>query len=320
MEIPNAIKSIPNAIATNVQSGVNSIKNTVNSFSTPAPSSFLSAGQDFLNANSIIAKFVFILLVVIVFVILFNLGIMLITYLLKSSQSPYLVKGLINGNNYIHITQDPSIKESIPIRRSNNKPTGIEHSWSVWLYITDPGSSNTSTTYSHIFNMGNGEVDSTTGIANINNSPGLYIKKTSNAGPNTCTLHAVMDVIPGISQNTQNQTVDISTIPIKKWVHVLLRLENNTMDVYINGVITSRVILTNVPKLNYNDIYVCNNGGFNGNVSDLRYFDHALTVFEINRIVTAGPNLTAAINSTGTQYHYLSTNWYNSNYNIPQVY
>jgi hypothetical protein len=318
MEIPASIKTIPNAITTNVQNGVNTIKNTINNLSVPAaPSSSLAnAGQDFINANSIIAKFVFLILVVIVFVLLFNLGMILIVYFLQSNQSPYLVKGLINGNNYMHITQDPSIKESITIHRSNNKPTGIEYSWSVWLYINDPSNSNTA--YSHVFNMGNGDVDLTSGIATVNNGPGLYIKnlQPTDSSGNTCTLHVIMDTVSG----SANSTIDVNAIPLKKWVHVLLRLENNTLDVYINGVITSRNILSNVPKLNYNDVYVCNNGGFNGNVSDLRYFDHALNVFEINSVVTAGPNLTAAVNTTGKQYHYLSTNWYNKNYNVPQVY
>jgi hypothetical protein len=77
-----------------------------------------------------------------------------------------------------------------------------------------------------------------------------------------------------------------------------MRVEN-TMDVYVNGTITSRTKFTAVPKQNYNDVQICQNGGFEGNLSNLRYFSHALSAFEINNIVKGGPSLMAA-NNTGS--------------------
>jgi hypothetical protein len=68
---------------------------------------------------------------------------------------------------------------------------------------------------------------------------------------------------------------------------------------YVNGTITSRTKFTAVPKQNYNDVQICQNGGFEGNLSNLRYFSHALSAFEINNIVKGGPSLMAA-NNTGS--------------------
>ena len=46
-----------------------------------------------------------------------------------------------------------------------------------------------------------------------------------------------------------------------------------------------------VPKQNYGDVFVGLNGGFDGNVSNLWYYDYALGTAEIQRIVNSGPIL-----------------------------
>jgi hypothetical protein len=299
----DTINNIGENIGNAASNTVNTVKDSLNSFSS---TNYINAGREFLESNSMIAKFVFIIFIVIVFVILFNLGIYLITWFSQSSLSPYLIKGLINGNQFKHISQDPKKVDSITLYRSNNQPTGIEFSWSVWLNINDPGT----TKYSHIFNMGNGDFGSD-GIATVNNGPGLYLKNDKNMG----TLHVVMDTLKNDGQS-DTQSVDIGVIPLGKWFHVLIRMENNVLDVYINGVITTRMNLLNVPRLNYNDIYICANSGFNGNLSNLRYFDYALNVFEINRIVSTGPNMKMLSSNQNNQYYYLSSSWYDSKINL----
>jgi predicted nucleotide-binding protein (sugar kinase/HSP70/actin superfamily) len=79
----------------------------------------------------------------------------------------------------------------------------------------------------------------------------------------------------------------------------------------VNGVITKRLTFTNIPLQNYDDIYVCGNGGFNGKLSSLRYWSYALNVFEINKVVSQGPNLSYNPGNNFVQ-NYLSTNWYTS--------
>jgi hypothetical protein len=307
--VSNTIGNVTNNISSTASNTLNSVKDTVSTFSS---TSYVNAGKEYLQSNSLIAKFVFIILVLIVFVVLFNLGIYLITLITQTNRKTLLINGMINGNQYTRITQDPNNADSIPIYRSNNRPTGAEFSWSVWLNVLDPGKSGK---YSHIFNMGNADYD-TEGIATVNNAPGLYLKNENNFG----ILRIVMDTIKNTNNtnNTSNsQTLDINNIPLNKWFHVLLRLQNNVLDVYIGGVMTARMNLADVPRLNYNDIYVCNNGGFNGNLSNLQYIDYAMNVFEINRIVSSGPNMKAAGSKKGSssssQNYYLSNAWYNSN-------
>ena len=99
---------------------------------------------------------------------------------------------------------------------------------------------------------------------------------------------------------------------MNKWIHVVIRIEDNKLDVYINGALAKRHILGNVVKQNYGNVNVALNGGFQGFISNLRYFSYALQPGEILAIVNDGPNTT--VNSqtslSVSTPPYLSLQWY----------
>jgi hypothetical protein len=266
------------------------------------------SSKDFMNSNGIVAKFVFLILILISFLIIMKLGIALITTFLQPSSSPYLIQGMNSGNNSIQITQDPAKTGSVQILRSNNQASGMEFTWSLWLQIN---SLEKSGKYKHVFTKGgNGKFNEETGIMNVNNGPGMYLKQETDG---SCTARIIMNTAstnPTKNQNTISEYIDVKNLPIKDvWVNIMIRLQNKIMDIYVNGVITKRLVFNNVPVQNYDDVWVCQNGGFNGKISNLRYFNHALNVFEINSIVSSGPNL---YETTGPYFvqNYLSNSWY----------
>jgi len=222
---------------------------------------------------------------------------------------------MIDGSYPMILTQDPSQTDSVFIQKSNNQSSGIEFTWSFWIYIKDLPTNQNGPTYQHIFNKGDINYNTSTGVSAINNGPGVYLKRDTNPNDTTnanfSTLHIVMNTVNG---KDTNNTIDITNIPIRKWVHVAIRMQNTIMDVYINGTINSRQLFNNVPKQNYDNVNVCQNGGFSGNLSNLRYFSYALNVFDINSIVSWGPNL-KVLDARGSQnnYNYLSRNWYSYN-------
>jgi len=236
---------------------------------------------------------------------LLSLGISLIGYFILPSNNPYLVKGMIDGSYPVRIPQNPNDSRSVPILKSNNENTGMEFTWSVWVYLNDLGTS--ANKYQHIFSKGDNLFNENSNIASVNNAPGLYLAPSQN------TFHIIMNTV---SPDNVNEIVDISNIPIKKWVNVIIRLKNTLLDTYINGTISNRIVLKNVPKQNYDDVYVCQNGGFSGKLADLRYFNKALNIFEINSILSSGPNTsTSKLTSDQTakgNYSYLSNLWYAS--------
>ena len=304
---------------------MNSIKNGfTNLFNGFSQSSVGSNVNSFLASNTLIAKFVFIILIVIIFVYLLSLGIVVIEWLVSPPSNPYVVWGMIDGGSPHVIYSDPTQSPSAFIARSNDRDGGIEFTWSVWLYVGDignyavatPPASSTCSTPSgpaaigklqHIFNKGNNTYN-VNNVATVSNCPGLYLSTETNS------IYVVMDTIDPTDNNI---FVNIDNIPIKKWFHVAIRVKNTVLDVYINGVIAQRLLLSNVPNQNYENTYVCQQGGFTGNLSNLRYYKHALNVFEISSIVNNGPNVAFSPISNSIapnkKYDYLSKSWYSYN-------
>lgn len=263
---------------------------------TPAKSEVAS----FLNSNSIVAKVAFLIVVVFAFMVLLKLGSQLLAYIFSPSPSPFLVKGTKEAKEMLRIPQDPGVNGSVPIMRSRNQGKGIEFTWSVWMFVESlndylPGK------YKNVFYKGAsapGNAGDAQGLNFPNNGPGLYIK------PNTNALAVIMNTYTVV-----NEEITIPDLPLNKWVNVIIRVEGNILDVYINGVIAVRHILSDVPKQNYGDVWVNANGGYDGLLSSLRYFNYGLSTMEIYSISQEGPDLTMD-KSLSAEPPYLSLRWY----------
>jgi hypothetical protein len=267
---------------------------------------YVNATQDFLNSNSLVAQVAFLLLVLFVFIILLRLGITLVGYFLSPTGSPKLINGMIDAKQLIVIPQDPTSEGSVTIPRSINANEGIEFTWSVWVFIDDL--TYNSGKYRCVFYKGNDYAKNpkqpdteSQGLNFPNNAPGLYL------APNTNNLIVMMNTF-----NVINEEITISDIPLNKWVNVIIRCKNNTLDVYVNGVIIKSHKLHGVPKQNYGDVYVAPNGGFSGFISNLWYYDYALGISEIQKLTNNGPNTTMkgsnGINAKNANY--LSLRWF----------
>jgi hypothetical protein len=252
--------------------------------------------------SSPLQKFIIIILALIVFTICLLVGMNVLAYFMGPSSSPFLVSGLIPGNVPLVIKQNPNLEGSVPVERSNNRDHGLEFTWSVWLNITDLGKTNQ---YQHIFHKGDNNIQTDgqhIGMNFPNNAPGLYIS------PETNELVVVMNTF-----NTIKEEIFIPNIPMNKWVHVLIRVENNKLDVYINGALAKRHILGSVAKQNYGNVYVALNGGFQGYISDLRYYNYSVQTGDILAIVDNGPSLKVNSQtsiSSDTEPPYLALQWY----------
>ncbi len=267
-----------------------------------ANNQYVSGTKEFLESNSLIAKVSFLLLIVILFVFLLRLGTSLISWALSPSNSPKLVDGMKDGKKPLVIKQNPNVSGSIPVSRSVNQQEGIEFTYSVWLFIDDLEYGKGK--FKHIFHKGNDHFATSgdhNGMNQPNNAPGLYIDKNSNK------LVIVMNTFDNI-----NEQVVVNDIPLNKWINVILRIEGNKMDVYINGTIVLRHIFNGVPKQNYGDIYVNLDGGFSGLLSDLWYFNHGLSTREILNLVNRGPNMKMD-KSMDIFPPYFSLRWYLDN-------
>lgn len=264
------------------------------------------AEGDIDNSGSFLSNLGIIIICLLIFIILIKLGLMIISKFFGYNGSPILIDGMVSGNEFLVIQQDPELGDSKTIYRSINATEGIEFTWSCWIYLDNLTYNENQ--YRCIFYKGNdyseNPNDATSNGLNFpNNSPGLYLT------PHKNDLVVIMNTF-----NVINEKILISDIPVKKWVNVMIRCENNVIDVYINGTIVKSHRLHGVPKQNYGNVYVGADGGFSGYVSNLSYFNKALGIYEINNIVSKGPN-TIMIGANGSAMElkntdYLSLRWF----------
>ena len=317
IEIPEGMRNVGDNISNSFQKMTSNINESMQGFSEQASASIdtgTEVSNDFLTTNTLFAKFAFIILIVIVFMFLLSLGVLLLNYFFGQSDSPYLVKGMLDGDESTTIAQDPINNESVLVSRSNNKSNGMEFTWSTWIYINELNSGPEYKMYRNIFNKGNKTYD-VEGISTVSNGPGLYLKQMTpdadTTDVNTASLFMIMDSKTGRENNHEN-SLEIKDVPLKKWVNVIMRMKNTVKEAYINGVVSGRLQFREMPMQNYYDVHVCQNGGFNGKISNLRYYSEALTIFDINNIVSAGPDLRKYKLElpTTTTFNYLSNMWY----------
>jgi len=262
----------------------------------------------FGHSNSMVSKFAFILVVLLVFVVVLQMGMGVLTWFLGPNGSPKLINGMIPGNEMVIFNQDPNSDSSIPILRSDNQRGGIEFTWSIWIFVNNDMEY---TTYRHVFSKGNPQQyakkyshhDSNpekTGIMYPNNAPGLYLTPGKNS------LMLIMN-----SFDTIDEEIEIDNIPLNKWLNVVIRVKNKSLDVFVNGIVTKTKQLVTPPKQNNDKVFLHLNNGFNGYSSNLWYWNYAIGTNTVNNIVQAGPNTTLANSPlTDKNADYLSSSWY----------
>jgi hypothetical protein len=291
-------------------------------------STYMAKGAEFVNSNTTISRFVFVMALFLLFLGAFNVGISLVQKYWLNSKSPILIDGMVSANKLKVISTNPNVDKSVPIYRSINQEYGLEYTWNVWVYIEDLNKIENNL-YQRVFSKGSQE-PGVTGVANpmtnssvipelLNASPGLFI--TKNAADNSLTsktnLHAglvlVVNTFDSGSKNTDYmEDIQIKNIPLKKWMCITIRVENTTVDIYLNGILTQRKKLNHLPRQNYYDTLIGeSDNGFNGFISSLRYYDHAIHYDDIQGLYSKGPNRTSIDTSMADNIqNYLSMNWY----------
>lgn len=260
--------------------------------------------KDFLSSNSLVSKIAFTLLVMFVFFLLLKFSITLIPVLFKENSSPYIFNGTIEGNNSIVIPQDPEYDNAITIKRSLDENGGIEFSWSLWLFLDDSVLKSGSSRYLQIFHKGDDKKDASTELYNIA-SPGLYLNENQNQ------LLVTMNTYN--NSDTLMDQIVVNDIPMNKWFNIIIRVKNKRLDVYINGTIKRAFELEGVPKQNYGDIFVAQGSNLQSSkLSNLRYYDYALNVSDIQKMVKKGANKTLITKNamSDSSSSYLAFDWY----------
>ena len=300
------------------------IKKNINAAIPYSAEKRLNSAKEFLSSNTMIARITFLLGIIIIFSFLFYFGSKILYYFFSPSETPYLINGMKDGTEALTITQALGTKSSIPIMRSKNEYEGVEFTYSFWIYVNNLEYKD-ELDFKHVFNKGsspNSTGEGGSGLFGPNNCPGVYLYTgKKNLSDNLLDKYPILGMLVRMNVYHNNESVAkayyddiyIDGIPIKKWVGVVIRVTSqNIVDVYINGNLTKRHKLSNIVKQNYDNLYVNYNGGFSGNISNLKYYNYAIGTFEINSLTSNGPNLKSRKESNiqNSKPYYLSSQWY----------
>ena len=220
-----------------------------------------------------------VLIVFAIFIILYFIYSLIKGYNGYKKSSPYLINGIVDG------TMSQKIK-AFNINPPMDNQYGTELSYSFWIYINDNNFSNdpkctndgTETNMKHIFHKGSTDYEKGEHLPLLE-SPGVWLY------PNTNKLSIRFNTYENIVESS-----DVGNIPLNSWVHLSVVLIGNSVDVFINGNLKKRQKLNGVPKLNYDDLYISNWGGFQGFLCKLRYFNYAIQPFMIDHLFKEGPS------------------------------
>lgn len=217
-------------------------------------------GKGFITAASSVSPFLWALGAIILVIVIIIIIVVLVNNAKKKSNT---VNVLIDSPVDAYDLKNGSFK----VRNSDE---GLEFSYSVWIYVQD-----WTRGWKNIFVKGDKSNGAGTSSAR---APGLWLY------PDTNALHARINTFA-----SPNEGCDIKNIPLQKWVHIVYVLNNRTVDMYIDGKLERSCVLRGVPKLNEEDVHVCDNGGYFGKISNLVYYRYALKPDEVYNIYSGGP-------------------------------
>jgi hypothetical protein len=83
--------------------------------------------------------------------------------------------------------------------------------------------------------------------------------------------------------------ITLENIPMRQWFHVSIIAKDNTVEVFLNGLLTKTVVLQSRIAQNNGHIYIGSEGGFNGQLTQLRVFSNAVTGRHVRNIYLTGP-------------------------------
>ena len=218
-------------------------------------------------------------------------------------------------NNVETIAQNPAITSAITLSPSMNERTGIEFSYSFFLLLNSngfsaPGTGGTAT-LKHVFHKGYSKMYPLM-------SPGVFVHSNENK----------LRVYVNSPKQILN-FVDVTNVPVNKWVHVVLSARKNALEVYINGNIIKKLSVDGVLMQNYQDVILFSQragvrlgegadalqvtGSFNGDLASLTYFSYAISYSEIQGLNAVGPSKeTKKGGMADVATPYLVDNWWTS--------
>ena len=82
----------------------------------------------------------------------------------------------------------------------------------------------------------------------------------------------------------------LKDVPLQKWLHIVITLENRYLDMWVNGELYASRHLENLPKImEQKPMLFAENGGFSGYISRIYHYEDPLSKYSVRRLFDKGP-------------------------------
>lgn len=200
----------------------------------------------------------------------------------------YYFKGTPSSTNIQSTAVDgkKTVKSKQNLPRSFDQKEGIAFSFTCWVKIDDFA-------YRYgqpkvIFNKG------TDDLATM--CPALLIDANTNSLLVKVDTFGTTEIIP------------IPNIPAKKWLHVAIAIDQDAVNVYINGILYTHHSLSQLPRQNNSVVTTGIGGGFDGQISNLEYYSYLLTPDNVQMAMTNKPTFDST--DSGPLPPYFDMTWW----------
>jgi hypothetical protein len=194
----------------------------------------------------------------------------------KTTDAIDIMSGSISGKETKTVSGDNLV-------RSFNQQQGATFTYTGWILVKD-----------FTYNYGMKRL-----IFSKEDCPGLYLDTTSNS---------LLILVKTYADTPES--ILISNIPADKWVHFAIVVDQDAVDVYINGVIRQHHSLLQLPKQNDAAVVMGSTSasGWDGVLANLQYTPRSLSAGDISALVSNVPKNDLTIPPSGPQYFDMS--WY----------
>ena len=134
--IQNTAAKVTNAVKTSVGDAQKKVNGITQMNAIKGPITKWSAmTQEFMTSNTAISKFVGFILCLLLFVLIFQIGMGLLQNAFGANYSPYVINGMVQSDKELQVSANPNVSKSVPIYRSIDQNQGLEYSWNVWFNV-----------------------------------------------------------------------------------------------------------------------------------------------------------------------------------------
>lgn len=176
-----------------------------------------------------------------------------------SSTSNQLVGSAIDGKKQFDST--------VSIPTSINQTEGLTFSYAAWIKIDD-----------FSYRYGQEKVVFIKGPTDLSSMcPGVFLDANTNS------------MLVKVDTFGSREVVVVSNLSAKKWLHLAIAVDQDSIDVYINGTLYTHHSIPQVPRQNPSAVHVGVGGGFDGQITSLNYYNYFLKPSDVASIMGSPP-------------------------------